>query len=66
MGLPDYTMNYPSSPVLENLFKRKAETALKFIIIGGSVGGLACAYNLKQAGHEVHVLEKSSGFQNVG
>ncbi|KAF9078859.1 hypothetical protein BDP27DRAFT_32107 [Rhodocollybia butyracea] len=33
--------------------------ALKFIIVGGGIAGLTCAYLLKQAGHQVVVLEKS-------
>ena len=65
MGFSAMTMSFPSTPVLDNLFKRKAGVTLKFIVVGGSIGGLTCAYNLRQAGHVVHVLERSTGFQNV-
>ncbi|KDQ52236.1 hypothetical protein JAAARDRAFT_73171 [Jaapia argillacea MUCL 33604] len=40
---------------------RKATLALKIIIVGGSIAGLACAYTLRQAGHDVVVLEQSGG-----
>ena len=58
-------MPFPPSPVYSNLFHRTADVSLHFIVVGGSVGGLSAAYNLLQAGHTVHVLEKSSGFENV-
>ncbi|KAI5121809.1 hypothetical protein M0805_009801 [Coniferiporia weirii] len=54
-------MSFPSAPVREDLFRRRAEVTLDFVVVGGSVAGLACAYNLKQAGHNVRVLERSSG-----
>ncbi|CAA7263407.1 unnamed protein product [Cyclocybe aegerita] len=34
---------------------------LKFVVIGGSIAGLATAYGLRNAGHNVTVLEKSDG-----
>jgi glycine/D-amino acid oxidase-like deaminating enzyme len=39
--------------------------ALDFVVIGGSIGGLATAYFLQQAGHNVIILEKNkkSSFQ---
>ncbi|EPQ59065.1 FAD/NAD P-binding domain-containing protein [Gloeophyllum trabeum ATCC 11539] len=33
---------------------------LSFVIIGGSIAGLSCAYTLQNAGHRVTVLEKSA------
>lgn len=33
---------------------------LKFIVTGGGITGLTCAYLLKKGGHEVVVLEKLS------
>ncbi len=44
---------------------RRARLALEFTIIGASIAGLACAYNLAQAGHKVHVLEKRNGMSKV-
>lgn len=54
-------MSFPSSPVYEDLFHRQAEESLKILVVGGSISGLSAAYNLKQAGHDVRVLEKSDG-----
>ncbi|KAF9240010.1 hypothetical protein BU15DRAFT_46029 [Melanogaster broomeanus] len=34
---------------------------LEFIVVGGGIAGLACAYSLQQAGHQVTVLERSDG-----
>ncbi|EPQ51185.1 FAD/NAD P-binding domain-containing protein [Gloeophyllum trabeum ATCC 11539] len=34
---------------------------LQFIIVGGGIGGLACAYALQKVGHQVVVLEQSDG-----
>ncbi|KAI5121804.1 hypothetical protein M0805_009796 [Coniferiporia weirii] len=38
-----------------------AKLRLRFVIIGAGVAGLACAYTLIQAGHDVHVLEAEKG-----
>ena len=58
-------MAFPTSPVHENLFHRKAAGALDFLVVGGSIAGLAAAYNLRQAGHRVRVLEKGDGKYDV-
>ncbi|KZT20978.1 FAD/NAD(P)-binding domain-containing protein [Neolentinus lepideus HHB14362 ss-1] len=34
---------------------------LSFVVIGGSIAGLACAYSLRRAGHEVVVIDKAIG-----
>ncbi|KZT25861.1 FAD/NAD(P)-binding domain-containing protein [Neolentinus lepideus HHB14362 ss-1] len=34
---------------------------LQFVVVGGSIGGLACAYALQKVGHQVVVLEQSDG-----
>jgi salicylate hydroxylase len=39
----------------------RTEDMLEFIVIGGGIAGLACAYSLKEAGHQVTVLEQSDG-----
>ena len=60
-----FMSTYPLEPVLKDLFHRTASVSLKFVIVGGSIGGLAAAYNLIQAGHEALVLEASSGKEFV-
>ncbi|THH08944.1 hypothetical protein EW145_g2362 [Phellinidium pouzarii] len=40
---------------------RTAKLRLSFVIVGASVAGLACAYSLKKAGHDVLVLEAEDG-----
>ena len=35
-------------------------------VIGGGVGGLACALSLLQAGFDVHVYERTAALSNVG
>lgn len=37
-----------------------------FIIAGGGIGGLACAYELGRHGHHVQVLEQASAFGEIG
>ncbi len=39
---------------------------LPFLIAGGGIGGLACAYVLARAGHAVTVLEQSAAFGEIG
>ena len=51
-------MNTPNSPVRTNFFHRRAAVSLNVAVVGGSIDGLAAAYNLKQAGHKVRVFEK--------
>jgi glycine/D-amino acid oxidase-like deaminating enzyme len=36
------------------------QAALTFVVIGGSVAGLAAALSLQQAGHQCNVLEAST------
>ena len=55
------TMQLPPGPVKENLFHRVSSVSLDVIVIGGGIEGLWAAYNLKQAGHNVRVFEKSAG-----
>jgi 2-polyprenyl-6-methoxyphenol hydroxylase-like FAD-dependent oxidoreductase len=38
---------------------------LRFLIVGGSIAGLACAYTLSKAGHEVTVFERRNGPSQV-
>ncbi|KAH7927839.1 FAD/NAD(P)-binding domain-containing protein [Leucogyrophana mollusca] len=40
---------------------RRALLSLDFVIVGGSIAGLAAAYRLCKAGHKVRVLERASG-----
>lgn len=54
-------MQLPDGPVTKNLFHRVAPVSLDIIVIGGGIEGLAAAYNLGQAGHNVRVFEKSDG-----
>ncbi|KAJ7916290.1 hypothetical protein B0H13DRAFT_2231688 [Mycena leptocephala] len=41
----------------------QAPLAIDVLIVGGGIGGLACAYALARSGHRVRVLEKSKGPQ---
>ncbi|KAJ7044714.1 hypothetical protein C8F04DRAFT_1069282 [Mycena alexandri] len=34
--------------------------SIKFIVVGGGISGLACGYVLRQAGHQVVILEKAA------
>lgn len=45
--------------------RQKAAVALRILVVGGSIAGLATAYALKKAGHEVVVLEQSDGTAKV-
>lgn len=54
------SMPFPATPVHENLFHRRAAVSLDIIVVGGSISGLSAAYNLRQAGHNVRVLERSN------
>ncbi|EGN94432.1 hypothetical protein SERLA73DRAFT_114656 [Serpula lacrymans var. lacrymans S7.3] len=40
---------------------RRPSHSLRFIIVGGSIAGLSCAYALREVGHQVLVLEQSDG-----
>lgn len=53
-------------PLEKQLFTEKAAFPLKFVIVGGGIAGLACAYTLQCAGHTVRVLEKSDDLRKVG
>ncbi|KAE9408045.1 FAD/NAD(P)-binding domain-containing protein [Gymnopus androsaceus JB14] len=42
-----------------------SSTALKWIVTGGGIAGLTCAYLLKKGGHCVTVLEKHSRYEQL-
>ena len=46
--------------------KRIAPLRLNFVIVGGSLGGLAAAYALSTAGHYVHVIETKEQKERKG
>lgn len=43
----------------------KSVVSLRILVVGGSIGGLATAYALQKAGHDVVVLEQSDGKTRV-
>ncbi|KAF8173876.1 FAD/NAD(P)-binding domain-containing protein [Mycena galopus ATCC 62051] len=45
------------------MYFRQATFQIDAVIVGGGIGGLACAYALGRTGHHVRVLEKSDGSQ---
>lgn len=49
----------------ERLSPYTARVALDFIVIGASITGLACAYNLVRAGHRVRILERDDRISGV-
>jgi salicylate hydroxylase len=53
------------SKYLPNPKMRVAPLKLRFIVVGGGIAGLACAYTLQIAGHRVHVVEQSDGKHRV-
>ncbi|KLO08870.1 FAD/NAD(P)-binding domain-containing protein [Schizopora paradoxa] len=46
-----------TSPILRDLFHRTAKLRLHFLVLGANIAGLSCAYHLRQAGHEVTIIE---------
>ena len=38
---------------------------LEFLVVGAGIAGLACAYSLKQAGHNVRVVEAENTISEV-
>ncbi|KAJ7176717.1 hypothetical protein C8R46DRAFT_1213302 [Mycena filopes] len=40
---------------------RKAGASLRIVVVGGSLAGLATAYTLQRAGHNVTILERTDG-----
>ena len=44
---------------------RMASLKLEFVVVGGSLRGLAVAYSLARAGHSVHVIEQRPGLVKV-
>ncbi|KAJ8521570.1 hypothetical protein ONZ45_g1727 [Pleurotus djamor] len=49
-----------------SLASRQAPLTIDFLIVGGSIAGLATALALTQAGHRVHVLEKAPSIDQLG
>lgn len=44
---------------------RLAPLKLRFVVVGGSLGGLAVAFALARAGHNVHVVEQRESLVKV-
>ncbi|KAI0046016.1 FAD/NAD(P)-binding domain-containing protein [Auriscalpium vulgare] len=51
---------------MTDLSSRRAPFTAEFIIVGGSISGLATAYSLALGGHRVRVLERSPGLSQSG
>ncbi|KAG1893479.1 uncharacterized protein F5891DRAFT_1196327 [Suillus fuscotomentosus] len=45
---------------LQNIPRRTSQM-LRFVVVGGSIAGVACAYALQEAGHQVLVVEQGDG-----
>ncbi|KAK7052232.1 FAD-binding-3 domain-containing protein [Favolaschia claudopus] len=43
---------------------RRAAVSLRVVVVGGGIAGIATAYTLQRAGHNVTVLERSSGSEH--
>lgn len=43
----------------------QASMKIKFLVVGGGIAGMACAYALRRSGHEVHVVEEAKGLAQV-
>lgn len=44
---------------------RRTSQMLRFVVVGGSIAGVACAYALQEAGHQVLVVEQGDGRCNT-
>lgn len=45
--------------------RRQSGVKIKFLVVGGGIAGVACAYALRRSGHEVHVVEEADGLGQV-
>lgn len=67
-ALPDFdSVHRPStSAIVPSLYAgRKTTSPLHFVIVGGGICGLSCAFALSHAGHKVTVLEKDETINKV-